>query len=106
VRTEGDALLAHSPDRRLAVRLSEAKPGEEPHGAVSTETLASGFELRHATEQGEITGILDLGGSSLFVEAGLDGSAWLSGAGGARSGDELDRYRPALSELLESVCAE
>ncbi|MBO1901211.1 hypothetical protein J4H92_04520 [Leucobacter weissii] len=97
---QGGGLLLRSPDRLLEVRLgpagpeSVAEPPEAPgHGEMLREILEGGVELRHRTVGSELRGVLEASTPVLVRATALRGA-------------ELDRYRPALAELLVSVAAE
>lgn len=105
VRPTADGLLLHSPDRVLAVELTTAPEadveaffeqgaGDSAAVPVMSETLSSGLELRHVATGNGLTGVLDAPEGPLYIDAEVDASGW------------FEDYRPALSELVESIGAD
>lgn len=88
-----------SPDRALTVDITavpEADPVEtaagESSSKVITEMLASGAEVRHVqTEAGIVAIVTGVGSEPVLLDARTSGGA------------DLTEYRPAVSQLLESL---
>jgi hypothetical protein len=85
------AALAWLREESRAISSSEAAEGNESP-SVRTETLASGFGLRHVDGQERIAAVVDTGAGMLTLRADA-------------GGDPIDPYRPVISALLESVGA-
>ncbi|UOQ59748.1 hypothetical protein MUN76_11915 [Leucobacter rhizosphaerae] len=82
--------LVRSPDRVLQVEVSSVAGSDVAAGA-RVETLASGYTVTHVEEGGILTAVVDTGAGSVGVRATVEGEA------------SLDAYRPAISQLLESI---
>lgn len=82
--------LVRSPDRVLQVEVSPVAGSGVATGAP-LETLASGYTVTHVEEGGILTAVVDTGTGSVGVRATVEGEA------------SLDAYRPAISQLLESI---
>lgn len=67
-------------------------PAEGQSSAVRTETLASGLDVQHIDAGGLIVAVVDTGAQRVTLRADA----------GEHS---IDRYRPALSALLETISA-
>lgn len=115
---EQTGVLLLSPDQRLRVELDvlqgsseraalawlrEESRGIDPGGAggssdaggtapVRTETLASGFGLRHVDGPERLAAVIDTDDGVLTLRADA-------------GGESIDPYRPAISALLESISA-
>lgn len=68
------------------------RPDESQSSAVRTETLASGLDVQHIDAGGLIVAVIDTGSQRVTLRADA----------GEHS---IDRYRPALSALLETISA-
>jgi hypothetical protein len=93
------AVVALAPDPSAASLDALLPPGVEPdaeasRGPVQTETLASGLLLAHQDVTADPAGV---------VATVADAESGPVVTVTAAAGDELERYRPALAEILEGI---
>lgn len=85
----------------------DAGSGGGEYAAVRSETLASGLVVQHVEAAGVVAAVVDTGSGWITLRAEAEGGAGARAVGGADAdGQPLERYRPALSALLESISAE
>lgn len=100
---------------------SGVRSGDSGDAAVRSETLASGFEVQHLDSDGVIAAVVETGSGWVTLRAEAFGSVAgktaadtaantgdkaAGNTAGGPEGQPLERYRPALSALLESIRAQ
>ena len=94
LRVEVSLLESGDSDAFLGAGESGAEPAPDGDAAAEparVEVLASGLDVTHVDGATGLTAVVDTGADAVGIRASVEG------------GGSLDAYRPALSELLESI---